>query len=851
MMTRAYLRYALMAAALGFWLVLVSVGGMVGLYCLLGSLPRDSYFFVLLIGCIFMGGHYFPLIGVTELGSRLAAKAPLSCSVSAGLLPLLPAILALAFLPAELGRVPSPFSIPFEELRMLQYLRIGAGLLYALFLLAFCFSSHARKKTAGHGEEERPADASDTGTAAQASRRYLSAAVAVSICFLPFCALLGMLLLKGDLDAFFSLFVIIGLYFGILAACGCWLAARAQAAAVFIPGLKPLLLPTLLFFGLALPGVYLVFVGPVIPRSSAAWLIAAFLLTCVLFLLLFHAGAGARKRKKPSGGQQPASPHDSDSTAKEYRHYLITAGVMSVFFLLVCAALNLYAVDGFLFALCGSPFLVLSDDSPFVLKEVVEKLPFSGGILATVICCGLTVPAVCGSCLAARAQAAPTFSARYLPLLLPPLLFLSVLILCARASFDTIPLYKLMTLTFALTYGLFLLAFRFGNRKWEPAQGRRTGLPLLLLVLAPFCAALAVSLPAVLRNIVDGEEDAVKKPDYRHYEERFSPSRPDNGLALPAVPPSLRLAAHLPRLDGTPATLPLYAAAFQAVTCLDEDGRPLSAGERDKRLAGNGVSCSERYSLRQLNMSYEKADIFFGPPPSTRQLDWLSDRGLTPDVHPLAHEALVFFVHKDNPVRSLSSEQLRRIYTGEITNWKEVGGRDERILPFQHEEGDENQLMLEELILRGEEAVPPLREKYLLQPLTVDESMPRSMVARYRKRSNALGFGLRWYLDQWFPDGDFRLLAVDGVPPTDATLRDGNYPLSLPLCMISHRPLNDESYVFSYRPLSAEGRAFRDWLLGPEGRDLIRRAGYLPWNDGNDGENGGGSGDEKNFSPEP
>ena len=129
--------------------------------------------------------------------------------------------------------------------------------------------------------------------------------------------------------------------------------------------------------------------------------------------------------------------------------------------------------------------------------------------------------------------------------------------------------------------------------------------------------------------------------------------------------------------------------------------------------------------------------------------------------------------------------------------------------------------------------------------------MPRSMVARYRKRSNALGFGLRWYLDQWFPDGDFRLLAVDGVPPTDATLRDGNYPLSLPLCMISHRPLNDESYVFSYRPLSAEGRAFRDWLLGPEGRDIIRRAGYLPWNDGNDGENGGGSGDEKNFSPEP
>ena len=55
--------------------------------------------------------------------------------------------------------------------------------------------------------------------------------------------------------------------------------------------------------------------------------------------------------------------------------------------------------------------------------------------------------------------------------------------------------------------------------------------------------------------------------------------------------------------------------------------------------------------------------------------------------------------------------------------------------------------------------------------------------------------------------------------------------------------------MISCRPLDAESRAFRDWLLGPEGRDLIRRAGYLPWDEENDGtaENGG----EKNFSPEP
>ena len=171
-------------------------------------------------------------------------------------------------------------------------------------------------------------------------------------------------------------------------------------------------------------------------------------------------------------------------------------------------------------------------------------------------------------------------------------------------------------------------------------------------------------------------------------------------------------------------------------------------------------------------------------------------------------------------MRSLSREQLRRIYTGEITNWQDVGGRDERILPFQHAEGDENQLLLEQLVVRDKAAAPPLWEESRLDPC---DSGTVRRVAAYRNRPGALGFGLRSYLDKWFPDGDVRPLAVDGVPPTDASLRDGSYPLSLPLCMVSCRPLDDDS------------RAFRNCLLGPEGRDLIRRAGYLPWDNKNDG----------------
>ena len=456
------------------------------------------------------------------------------------------------------------------------------------------------------------------------------------------------------------------------------------------------------------------------------------------------------------------------------------------------------------------------------LFPLMKVLPPAFFRLAAVIII-LAIPSACGWLLAARAHFPPTFAAKFLPLLLPPLLALGAALCCLLFFPIDIPLamYALGGVIFLPLYALFLLAFCLRNRTREPARERRKGMLRLFLPLAVLCVATGLTWQSVQDRTLSGD-DVVPLLDWE-FAERYSPHRADNALTLPATPPSLHLVGDLPRLDGTLAALPLYAAAFQALTCLDEDGRPLSDEARFEAEIAVGWQRGDMRGLEGL--ADGDTDIFFGPPPSQRQLDAWRAQGLTPDVRPLAHEALVFFVQKDNPVRSLSSEQLRRIYTGEIANWKEVGGRDERILPFQHAAEDENQRMLEALVLRGEEAMPPLREDRLTDPHAF---WPSSIVALYRKRSNALGFGLRWYLGKWFPDGGIRPLAVDGVPPTDATLRDGSYPLTLPLCMVTCRPLSDE------------GRAFRDWLLGPEGRDLIRRAGYLPWNDGNGGENGDG-----------
>ena len=288
------------------------------------------------------------------------------------------------------------------------------------------------------------------------------------------------------------------------------------------------------------------------------------------------------------------SAHSRDANALAY--FVGTAFVAILFFLPLCTLLNLYVADGLLSALTGDP-LRLSRDNDFA---------------AAVVCFSLTIPGICGGRLAAHAHIAATFIARYLPLLLPLPLFLAVLILCVRSCFGSAPLYRLAGLAFLLTYGPFLLNFLNWSRACPPARGRRAGMVCLLLVLAPFCAGLAVSLHDTQATLITGDHDAVGVIGNENFWKAFTPDRPDNALARPSAPPSLRLGETLPRLNGILAARPLYVAAIRAVSRLDADGRPLPDKTWIERLARAGVLMPHH--------SPDSVDIFFGLPPSERQL---------------------------------------------------------------------------------------------------------------------------------------------------------------------------------------------------------------------------------------
>ena len=163
----------------------------------------------------------------------------------------------------------------------------------------------------------------------------------------------------------------------------------------------------------------------------------------------------------------------------------------------------------------------------------------------------------------------------------------------------------------------------------------------------------------------------------------------------------------------------------------------------------------------------------------------------------IGRDALVFIVNEENPVQSLTQQQLRDIYAGRITNWKDVGGADSPIVAFQ----------------RGVDS----GSQTLFKKLRIDKGGLVDSIAEYNNSANAIGFSVYYYIDQMYSKPGLRLLAVDGVTPGNDTIADESYPLCNEFYAVVHADAAPDS----------PQRKVYDWLDTDEGRRCIEKAGYV------------------------
>lgn len=209
--------------------------------------------------------------------------------------------------------------------------------------------------------------------------------------------------------------------------------------------------------------------------------------------------------------------------------------------------------------------------------------------------------------------------------------------------------------------------------------------------------------------------------------------------------------------------------------------------------------------------------MIFAAAPSEAQLEMARKAGLEFSLTPIGREAFVFFVNRKNPVDSLTVEEIQGIYSGEIGNWRDVGGRWQRIRPFQRAENSGSQTALQNLM-----AGLPLMEPEEEDRIAGMGGIIRS-VASYRNHSNAIGFSFRYYATEMVQNGDIRLLALNGVEPTKETIRDGSYPIASAFFAVTAAPIGNEPF----EECNSTARAFLDWILSEQGQGIIEETGYV------------------------
>jgi phosphate transport system substrate-binding protein len=172
----------------------------------------------------------------------------------------------------------------------------------------------------------------------------------------------------------------------------------------------------------------------------------------------------------------------------------------------------------------------------------------------------------------------------------------------------------------------------------------------------------------------------------------------------------------------------------------------------------------------------------------------------------------VFIVNEDNPVQSLTLQQLKDIYAGTITNWKDVGGKDQEIIAFQRRADSGSQTLFQKLLIQGG---PLMEAPTELAPTAMGELV--DSIAEYNNSANAIGFSVYYYIDQMYSKPGLRLLAVDGVTPSNETIADQSYPLC------------NEFYAAILQDSAADSpeRRIYEWLSTDAGRSCIEHSGYV------------------------
>lgn len=195
-------------------------------------------------------------------------------------------------------------------------------------------------------------------------------------------------------------------------------------------------------------------------------------------------------------------------------------------------------------------------------------------------------------------------------------------------------------------------------------------------------------------------------------------------------------------------------------------GEFLRLSKKELKEHSSAATTDEAYT----NLINGDQQVIFSAFPTDKETKMAELAGVDLQPIPILNGGFVFFVNKDNPVKNLTMTQLYNIYSGTITNWKDLGGKNEPIVAYQRSENSGSQSGMYKYVINENEIMKVSDE--MKAPDTKD------IIKEVSSNSGSIGYSYYYYLAKNKNNDDVKMIAVNGIQPSKKTIASAKYPLT-------------------------------------------------------------------------
>ena len=255
-----------------------------------------------------------------------------------------------------------------------------------------------------------------------------------------------------------------------------------------------------------------------------------------------------------------------------------------------------------------------------------------------------------------------------------------------------------------------------------------------------------------------------------------------------------------PRVDGSTANMPLMAKI-----------RSEFLGEDLLTSQNNTIVSTTDYAWRSLIEGTKDLLLVYEASSETKKI--IDESNVKLKITPIGVDALVFIENEKNTVNNISTENLIKIYTGEITNWKEIGGADATIKAFQRPLNSGSQTLFLNLLMKEKKPKKPLRHE---EPAYMGDLL--NVLSSYNDEATAIGYSVFYYAKKMYQVPGLKLLNIDNITPSDETISNGTYPFLNTFYLV----------IREDTPKDSDTQKLYDFILSDKGKQALIDSGYIP-----------------------